>query len=157
MGYNLYRTRHTGRRFARRGITLVETLVASLMAGVCLAGITSYWSFAYSLTAQTDQLSVAYNLGRHATEEARETGFSATPEGTSVLYYDNQGGSESATLAANHSYSVTTVVSSDLTVNGSSPVQPAPNALRTVTITVTLLSTGRTVYQTSTYFAKAGV
>ena len=117
----------------------------------------STWYVGFSVAVQTDQTGVAYNLGRRAMEEAKQTGFASTPEGTAILYYDSQGGNESATRTSAHAYQVTTVVSSDLTISSSNPVQPTPDALRTVTVTVTILSNNTTAYQVSTYFARAGI
>ena len=145
------------RRRARRGVTLIEVLIASLMVSVNLAGVISFWSFAFSLSAQADRLGVASSLGRHALEAVRQTGFTSTPEGTSTLYYDNQGGNQTTTQTAGQDYSVTTSVVSDATIAGSNPVQPALTALRTITVTVKLISSGQTLYQISTYMARAGI
>jgi hypothetical protein len=124
-----------------------------VVVGVCIAGIVSMWSFAFSLSAKSDNLTVAYSIGRRALEEVRETGFQDTTEGTTTVYYDSSGGSKATTATSSHAYTVTTVVSSDAVSAG----VPTSNALRTVTVTVTLRSTGATVFTCSTYLARAGI
>ena len=141
------------RRRKRCAFTLIELLCASVIVGTCIAAIVSTWAFAFGLTAKSDRQSVGYSLGRRALEEVKETGFQDTPEGTTTVYYNSTGGSRSTTPASNHTYSVTTVVSTDV-MNGS---VPASTALRTVTVTVTFRSTSTTVYQSYTYLARAGI
>ena len=96
---------------------------------------------------------MGYSLGRRALEEVKETGFQDTAEGATTVYYDSTGGSRNTTPASNHTYSVATVVSTDV-MNGA---VPASTALRTVTVTVTFRSTSTTVYQSYTYLARAGI
>ena len=142
----------TARRRGRRGFSLIEVLVASVVVAVCLAATISMWYFSFGLSVRADMQGVAYNLGRKEMEDVKQAGFQDTAEGTSIVYFDKQGGSESATLSSSHVYKVTTVVTSSA-LSGSSP---APSALRTVTVTVTSLATGQTIYQASTYLARAG-
>lgn len=137
----------------QRGFTLIELLCASVIVGTCIAAIVSTWAFAFGITAKSDRQSVGYSLGRRAIEEVKETGFQDTTEGTTTVYYDSTGGSRNTTPASNHTYSVTTVVSTDV-MNGA---VPASTALRTVTVTVTFRSTSTTVYQSYTYLARAGI
>ena len=137
----------------RSGFTLVEVLAASVIVGVCIAAVVSMWSFAFRLSATSDRESVGSSLGRRAVEEVKQSGFQDATEGTTTVYYDSQGGSRGTTQNSSHAYSVSTTIASDL-LNGS---QPASGALRTVTVQVTFLSTGTTVYQCSTYLARAGV
>lgn len=141
------------RRRTKRGFTLIEVLVAAVIVSVCLAATVSMWYFSFRMSVNTDAQGAAYNLGRRAMEEVKETGFQDTVEGTATLYYDKLGGSKSATRVAAHVYSVTTVVTSSK-LNGS---VPASDALRTVSITVTSLATNQTLYQTSTYLVRAGI
>jgi len=135
------------------GFTLIEVLAASVIVGTCIAAIITMWSFAFNLTATADRQSIGYSLGRRAMEEVKQTGFQDTAEGTATVYYDNQGGSRSTTRTSSHAYSVATSVTSDLFTG----VQTATGALRTVSITVRFLGTDTTVYQCSTYLARAGI
>lgn len=145
--------RRVGLSRRQRAFTLIELLAASVIVGTCIAAIVSTWAFAFNLTAQSDRQSVGYSLGRRAIEEVKETGFQDTAEGTTTVYYDSTGNNRSTTLASNHTYTVTRVVSTDV-MSGSSP---AATALRTVTVTVNFRSTGTTVYQCTTYLARAGI
>jgi prepilin-type N-terminal cleavage/methylation domain-containing protein len=138
---------------SRRGFTLIEVLVASVIVGTCIASIVSMWAFAYGMSASADRSSVAYSIGRRAMEEAKQTGFQDSAEGTSTVYYDTQGGSRSTTRTSSHSYSVATTIATDV-MNGA---VPASAAIRTVTITVRFLGSGATVYTCSTYLARAGI
>jgi len=137
----------------RGGFTFVELLAASVIVGTCIAAIVSTWAFAFGLTAKADRQSVGYSLGRRAMEEVKETGFQSTAEGATTTYYDSTGGNRATVATSVHSYAVAVVVSTDV-MNGS---VPASTALRTVTVTVTFRSTGTTVYQCSTYLARAGI
>jgi prepilin-type N-terminal cleavage/methylation domain-containing protein len=142
-----------GRRSHGKGFTLIEVLAASVIVGTCLAAVVSMWAVAFTLSTNADHKSVGYNLGRRALEEAKQTGFQDTAEGTTTNYYDATGGSRSATRTSAHSYSVAVTVSTDSISGG----VPAPAALRTVSITVRFLRPDTTVYQCSTYLARAGI
>ena len=128
-------------------------MIASLIVSVCLATIVSTWYFSFRLSVNTDAQGVGSSIGRKAMEEVKETGFQDTAEGTTTYYYDKQGAGKSAVQSSSHAYSVTTVVSTD-TMNGS---VPAPAALRTVTVTVVVLNSGQTVFQKTSYLARAGI
>lgn len=142
-----------GRLRRHRAFTLIEVLVASVVVGTCIAGIVSMWAFTYGLTAKADIQSVAYNIGRRALEEAKQTGFQDSTEGTTTVYYSKQGDGRSTTVTASSVYSVTTTVATDVM----SGAAPASNGLRTVTVTVSVLNPASTAYQCSTYLARAGI
>ena len=95
------------------------------------------WYFSFRLSVNADMQGVAYNLARKQMEEVKQSGFQDTTEGTAVVYFDKQGGSKSVTRSSSHAYSVTTTVTSSQ-LSGSNP---APSALRTVTVSVTSLAT----------------
>ena len=108
-------------------------------------------------------MSCAYNLARQQMEVIKETGFYNTTEYTIaaplVHYYDGSMNNVDAT-PANARYKVATSVVSDLTKSGVTPTAPADNALRTVTITVTLYpaTTPVTTLATmATYMSRAGI
>jgi uncharacterized protein (TIGR02598 family) len=144
----------------RRGDTLMEVLVASLIVGVCVSALVSLWSLSYMLTRDTDDQDVAYTLARQALEAVKQTGFYNTAEAPSsapVTHYFDANQTNLDNQSSSARYKVRTTVISDKTVNGSNPVQPQDDALRTVTVTVTLVSGGTALYQTSTYLARAGI
>src|SRR5437867_9637445 len=92
----------------RAGMTLIETLVASLILGVALGAMVSTWYFSYGITVKSDSTGMAYGLGRRALERAKETGFKYTlsnaASSTTTLYYDATGGSESAAKSSVHAF-----------------------------------------------------
>jgi prepilin-type N-terminal cleavage/methylation domain-containing protein len=145
--------RRRGRRERSGGFTLIEVLVASVIVGTCIAAVVTMWAVAFKLSSSADRTSVAYSIGRRALEEVKETGFQDSTEGTSTLYYDPQGANRSATRTSVHCYAVVTSVATDV-MNGSAP---AAAALRTITVTVRFLNPDSTVYQCSTYLARAGI
>jgi len=155
------RTRHPRRR---RGVTYIEVLVASLILAVSLCAMASMWYFSFNMSGNTDSKGVAYAVGRHALEEVKQNGFRYAAEGTTTLYYDNTGGSESTTQQSNSVYQVTVSVTSDkLSTSQSGQSVPADDALRTVIVTVSLLTqegstpSGTAVYTTGTYLTRSGV
>src|SRR5688572_27251498 len=119
---------------SRRGMTLIESLVASIIIAVCIMGVVSLWGFTMNMTSNTDERAVGYNLVRRALEKAKSQGFVSAPEGTAVLYYDAAGGGESGTRGS-LKFSVTTVVTSSLFETQNGVTRPADNAIRTVVAT----------------------
>lgn len=147
-----------GRR--RHGTTFVEVLVAAAICVLCMSIMIQLWSFSMWFTVQTTDNAVACDLARETVEMLKETGFSQTPEAPAsaplVHYYDvNTVNLDSKPAAAR--YKVTTTVVSDSVVSGSNPTTPAPNALRLVTTTVTLVSSGKTLTTLITYLVRAGI
>ncbi len=66
----------------QRGLTLIEALVAALIVGVSLTALMSAWLYSFHMTRRTDELTVAYNLGRMSVERMRAMGyFYADPRG----------------------------------------------------------------------------
>ena len=141
-------------------MALMEVLVAALIVGSSLAALVSAWRFSYFLTIRTDDKGIAYSLARQTVETVKQTGFTNTAEITvaaPVVHYFNAQEQNLDAAPASARYKVSLSVVSDALVSGSSPATPTPDALRTVTVTVTLLQTGETLYQTSAYLARAGV
>ena len=141
-------------------MALLEVMVAALIVGSSLASLVSAWRFSYFMTIRVDDKGVAYSLARQTLETVKQTGFTNTAEITAaapvVHYFDAQEQNQDMTPAAAR-YKVTLSVVSDALAAGSSPAAPASDALRTVTVTVLLLQTGETLYQTGAYLARAGV
>src|SRR5258708_3682670 len=117
----------------RAGMTIIETLVASLILGVALAGMVSTWYFSYGMTVKSDSRGMGYALGRRALERSKETGGGGNPSfsyilpnatsSTTTLYYDVTGGSENSSSKQKGVYTVTTTVN----VASPDPAQPATN------------------------------
>ena len=147
-----------GRR--RAGLSYIEVLVASAICVLCLSIMIQLWSFSILFTMQTTDNAVACDLARQTIETLKETGFTQTPEAPAssplIHYFDVNTTNQDANPTTAR-YKVTTTVVSDLTVAGSSPVTPSNNALRTVTTTVTLVSTGATLTTLTTYLARYGI
>src|SRR5579871_673802 len=123
----------------RRGFSYIEIMTATLILAVCVTALVSTWYVAMNMTVSTNEQGIAYNLARETLEQLKETGFDNTAEAPPttpvVHYYDiNQNSMDATPTAAR--FKVTTTVVSDLTIANSNPVQPAMNALRTVTVTV---------------------
>ena len=147
-----------GRR--RSGMTYIEILVAATICVLCLSVMIQLWAFTMFYTVQTGDNAIACNLARQTLETLKETGFSQTTEypvaSPLVHYFDiNTNNMDSTPTTAR--YKVSTSVVSDLTQSGVTPTAPATNALRLVTITVTLVSTGATLTTFTTYFARDGI
>jgi len=148
----------SGRR--RFGMSYVEVLVAAAICVMCLSIMIQLWSFSMFFTVQTTDNAVACDLARQTVETLKETGFSQTTEAPSsaplVHYYDvNTNNLDGSPTAAR--YKVTTTVVSDLVLSGVTPTTPAPNALRLVTTTVTLVSSGATLTSLTTYLVRNGI
>lgn len=147
-----------GRR--RSGLSYIEVLVASAVCVLCMSVMIQLWSFSVMLTVQTTDNAVACDLARQTVEALKETGFTQTPEAPSaaplVHYFDVATHNLDSTPTTAR-YKVTTTVVSDLTVTNSNPVTPAGNALRQVTTTVTLVSTGKTLTTLTTYLSREGI
>ena len=147
-----------GRRHA--GMTFIEVLMASGICVVCIAIMVQLWAFTMFFTVQTTDNAVACDLARQTIETLKETGFSQTSEAPAsaplVHYYDVNTNNKDANPTAAR-YKVSTTVVSDLVQSGVSPTAPASNALRLVTTTVTLISTGATLTTLTTYFARDGI
>lgn len=135
----------------------MELMIAGMLLSIGLMAVVGLWEFSFRVTANTDDMGVAYNLGRQAMESVKVSGFTSAAEGSTTAYYD---GTQATVSASSARYSVTTNIVSDTVSSGTAGVAgavPSDTALRTVTITVTLYSTSQTLYQTNTYLAKGGV
>ena len=146
------------KRRTRRGITFVELLVSALLMSIGVMGLVGTWAFSYRVTENTDNVGMAYNVGRMVLEQYKLMGFSA-PEGPANFYFDGnaQGCSSTSTSCR---FWVTVQITSDLVQSGTAGVTGAvPNqyALRTLTLDVKRKSTGASLWQTQTRLVKAGI
>lgn len=146
------------RRRTRRGITFVELLVSALLMSIGVMGLVGTWAFSYRVTENTDNVGMAYNVGRMVLEQIKLQGFSA-PEGTQTYHYTGNGVATTSTSPTRR-FTVTSVITSDMVTAGTagqSGATPSPYALRTVQINVVLPSTGATVWTTQTRLVRAGI
>ena len=137
---------------------MIESLVASLIMAMCVGAIVSTFSFSSNMTSLAADTGVAYNLARQTMETVKQTGFTNTAEASvaspvTTYYNGSMASVASASLAR---YKVTLSVVSSATVSGSSPVQPAATALRTVTIIVTLKASGVQLCRMDSYLSSSG-
>lgn len=145
------------RRQSFRGTTLVELLMAGLLLSIGMMGLVGTWVFSFRVTANTDDMAIAYNLGRAAVEDIKRYGFPNAPEGTTTTYYN---GNQSSVSQDSSRFTVVSSLVSAAVKSGSSGVSgavPADSTIRTVTVTVTLTSTGASLYTTTTYMVRAGI
>jgi Tfp pilus assembly protein PilV len=147
-------------RKRQRGVTFIEVLVAALILVSCLAAVCSTLVFMFSMSTQTVDKAVAYNLGRRQVEIVKETGFYNTAEALSsapqIDYYDGN-----FTLMNTNPnvarYKVVTTVTSDIIISASNPIRPADTALRDVRVKVYINGTPNIAYQTATYLSRSGI
>jgi Tfp pilus assembly protein PilV len=132
---------------------MVEVLVAGIILITCVVALIQFMYVNFSITGKAVDLTNSYSMARTAVETVRQQGFSNAAEGTTTVYYDGNATYPPSTSKVSSSiYSCTTSIVSDI-FSGSNP---APTALRTVTVTVTRLSNSLITYQTTTALADYG-
>ena len=152
-----HRTKHK-----QRGAGYIEVLVSSLILSLSILAALSLYGFSMNMITRTGDEGVAYNIARRALENARQLGFKtidgggnvSLPDGTITLYYDSLGADESATKGT-RKFKMVEVVTSTVHVVGTNI--PAPDALRTVKITVSYADSGEQIEQTGTVLVRSGV
>src|SRR5688500_16026051 len=144
---------------ANRAFSLMEVLVASMVAAVALLGMVRLWSFSFNTTRAADQQGVGYNLGRQALERIKLSGFDYTTEGSVVRYYNGLGKDESAVQKRDSIYRLEMSVQTDKLAyhSESGEVRPAWNALREVLVQVDRLQDDRNVFSGRTNLARSGL
>ena len=146
-------------RRGKRAFSLMEVLVASMVAAVALLGMVRLWSFSFNTTRASDQQGVGYNLGRQALERIKLTGFDYTTEGTVVRYYNGQGKDESGVQKRDSIYRMDVTIATDKLAyhSESGETRPAWNGLREVLVQVRRLEDSRTVFSGRTNLARSGL
>jgi type II secretory pathway pseudopilin PulG len=157
-------------RRIRAGFTLVELLVGGLIMAVSLAAIVSLFAFAFTITQQNDDKSVAYNIARKELEQIRFEGFanalvirdangvvtSKFRDGSRVTYYSASGNALPNSTGA--AYRATLTITSDELVTLSDGSQrPADDCLRTVKVAVAKYPSAELVFTDGTFMARSGV
>lgn len=134
----------------RRGLTLIELLVALLLLAVALAGLMGLWTFGFNVTRHSQDIGVAYNIARQEVERARAIGFMLLPNGTQTRGYDGLG---NPTTAASPHFTATTTVTTLPDQNG----QQTTRSLRELTVTVVARDQGEVLFQSTTYLTRGGL
>jgi len=76
----------------RRGLSLIELLVAVVLLATALAGLIGLWSFGFSTTRHSQDVGVAYSIARQEVERAKNIGFLMLPRNWErVQGYDGLG------------------------------------------------------------------
>jgi hypothetical protein len=130
------------------GSVIMQALAAAAILATTLAGITSMWYISFNLTGESDEMGVAYMIGRARFENLKQNGyqtggFQLASDGTATNYYDSAG-NDITSDPTNYVFSAVTVLS---TTGG----------LQTATVKVCGPSRTSPLYQSSTYLVKAGV
>lgn len=146
-------------RRAQRAFSLMEVLVASLVAAVALLGMVRLWSFSFNTTRASDQQGVGYNLGRQALERIKLTGFDYTTEGSVVRWYNGLGKDESTIVKRDSIYRMDVGIQTDKLAYHSETgeLRPAWNALRDVLVQVRRLEDNRIVFSGRTNLTRSGL
>jgi prepilin-type N-terminal cleavage/methylation domain-containing protein len=134
----------------RRGLTLIELLVALMLLAVAVSGLMGLWSFGFNTTKHSQDLGVAYNIARREIEKARNVSFMVLPEGTQTVGYD---GSGSPTSQPSPHYTVTTIMRTIPDVNG----QINALCLREFSVRVASYDSRDTLFETVTHFTRGGI
>jgi len=137
----------------QRGLTYLETLVATAIVTVTMLGTVGILLNVGTLTDRTSERSTAMSLARRGIEEAKSLGFANLAEGTITRYYDvNGSGGLTTTTTSTDRFKVATAVTSDALTSG----VPTQTALRTVIVTVYRSKDNAVLETTGTYLAWGG-
>jgi type II secretory pathway pseudopilin PulG len=131
---------------------MIETLVATAIITVAMLGSVGVFMGTATLTARTTEAATAATLARRGIEEAKNLGFANLVEGSTVRYYDVNGGGGAFTTATTDRFKVTTTVTSSSITNGVVDQM----ALRTAIVTVRRKSDNTLLETTGTYFSWGG-
>jgi type II secretory pathway pseudopilin PulG len=150
-------------KFRQKGFGYIEVLVSTLILAVSLLAALSLYGFSMGMIDKTADEGFAYNLGRQALENVRQLGFDPVDaggnhtllDGTTTTYYDSKGGNAAAATFPTARFRLVQKILSDRLVTGTA--KPAPDAMRTVTITIYYVKTGEQIEQCGTILARSGV
>lgn len=134
----------------RRGFTFIELLVALLLLGAVLSGLIGLWSFGFNTTRHSQDLGVAYNIGRREIEKTRTVGFMLVLEGTQTTGYDGLG---NPTSEPSPHFTAVTTLNTLPDANG----QINTGCLRRLTVQVTSRDSADRLFQSTTYFTRGGL
>jgi len=146
----------------QRGAGYIEVLVSSLILAMCILAALSLYGFSMSLVDKSGDESTAYNICRQSLEDARRKGFNSTDgsgniallDGTTTTYCNSNGGNIQSSKQGDSRFKIVETVTSSAT---NSLGQPAPDAIRTVVISVYYVSNNDLVETTGTLLVRSGV
>ena len=140
---------------SRRGLTLIELLVAMLIVGVALTGLISLFFFGFRTTEGAQDMGIAYNISRQELERVRNIGFLRLPPNWSrVQGYDFDTVSQSwrESPSADPLF-IATVIADP----GVPPSGVDSTSLRRVRVTVTVRGKTAPLVVTETYLTRGGI
>ena len=134
----------------RRGLTLIELLVALLLVGVALGALVALWPLGFSMTRRSQDIGVGYNVARQEVERAKNMGFLILPEAAWTTAYDGLG---NPTASANPHFTATTSVQTIPDAYG----EVHSRCLRVLHVQVTERDVSGSVFESTTYLARGGI
>jgi prepilin-type N-terminal cleavage/methylation domain-containing protein len=151
---------------SRRGFSLVELLVASVVATIGIAGMASAWMFNLRTIGQQRLISVAGQIARTEVEDAKALGFANLPLGTlsgttgthtgAVQFYTIDG--VKTTSTTDRYYSVQRVITDTNVTAGSGTSYTLNDASRrAVVVTVRIVNGNAILSQMGTYIVRGGI
>ena len=163
-----HRTKHR-----QKGAGYIEVLVSSLILALSLLAALSLYGFSMNMITKSSDEGFAYNIARLQLEQVRQNGFDpitvsgstkthTLPDGTTTVYYDNLGSNPSSSASSTSFFRMVQTVTSRKPDNSGPDLilgtnNPAPDAVRYVTIAVYYVKTGELIEQTGTLLARSGV
>ncbi len=134
----------------RRGLTLIELLVALLLIGVAVAGLVALWPFGFTMTRLSQDLGVGYNVARQEMERAKNIGYLVLPEASWTAGYDGLG---NPTADEDPHYTATASVTTIPDEAG----EVHSRCLRVFYVRVVARDMTDAVFETTVYFARGGI
>ncbi len=146
--------RYGDRDRRRRGVTMIEGLVAALILAVSLMGLMNAWLFSFGLTQKTDEIADAYNIARAEVERIRALGFDYMPPDSIAVPIASQQYNGSAVPVTSGGY-----YRAQVAVLREEPVSGMPDQLRmrAVEVEVRRISDSQVLFRTQTYLVLGGI
>jgi hypothetical protein len=151
----------------KKGVSLIELLMACLVSTLGVVGLFSSWTFCSSIILSQRTTTVAYQLARANLEDAKVLGFPNLPLGTldvartqatltdSPVYFDADGNKLGGSSGAYYSV-VRQTVDKNISVSGSTYTLSG-KSIRAVTVTVKRVGSNESILTMGTNLAKDGV
>lgn len=134
----------------RKGLTLIELLVALVLLAIAIMGLVSVFSFGFNVTRHSQDVGVTYSIARQEIERVRNIGFMLAPEATWVMGYDGLG---NPTTETPPHFTATTTVQTIPDEDGELNL----TCLRNVTVQVRAREGNELLFETTTCLTRAGI